>query len=138
MKLRVVVDANIAVAALIRPGGWTAQQLARTDVEWLAPAFLIDELAEHAAEYSSKAGCSAREWKQRLAVLLTRIQLVPAEALVSVRQDELVRAVARIDPDDAPYAAAFVASGADFVWTRDEALFTALPGIAVAVVPESA
>ena len=134
-RLRVVVDANIAVAALIRPGGWTAEQLARDDVHWLAPAFLLDELAEHATEYAAKAGCGVREWRRRLAALVARVELVPATALLAVKDDKLVLAVARIDPDDAPYAAALVASGADLLWTRDEALFVALPGIAVAVVP---
>lgn len=39
-----VIDANVAAAALIKPDGWTAEQLERDDVHWLAPSFLRDEL----------------------------------------------------------------------------------------------
>jgi predicted nucleic acid-binding protein len=133
--MRVVVDANVVAAALIRPGGWTAQELARTDVEWIAPAFLLDELEEHGAEYAAKAGCALAEWERRRHALVKRLRLVAAKDLAAADGSALVKRAARADPDDAVYVAALVAAGADLLWTRDAALLDALRGIAVTVVP---
>ncbi len=133
-ELRVVVDANIVVAALVRPGGWTARQLARDDVEWVTPSFLFVELADHAEEYSAKAGCDRKEWQRRSAELLKRLRIVTDVDILGA-QGDLIGRVERIDADDVPYAAALVVSGADLIWTRDRALLDALPGLAVSVVP---
>lgn len=123
-------------AALVRPGGWTADQLRRSDVEWVAPGFLFDELSEHAEEYAAKAGCSRREWTKRVDTLTRLVDIVPAAKLIRAAGDIIDR-VEAIDPDDVPYAAALVAGSADLLWTRDRALLAALPGIAVSVVPEA-
>lgn len=123
-------------AALVRPGGWTASQLTRGDVEWVAPGFLFDEPAEHAEEYAAKAGCARREWQTRVAALRKRFDIVSEAELIRAR-GEVVDRVEAVDPDDVPYAAALVASGADLLWTRDHALLAALPGVAVSVVPEA-
>lgn len=134
--LRVVADANVVAAALVRPAGWSAGQLTRSDVEWVAPSFLFDELSEHAEEYAAKAGCTRREWQTRVAELRKRFAIVPEHELVTAR-GEIVDRVEAVDPDDVAYAAALVASGADLLWTRDRALLAALPGVAVSVVPEA-
>lgn len=135
MTLRVVVDANIVTSALVRPGGFTASELQRNDVEWLAPAFILDEMRDHAAEFAVKAGCTRREWDKRVAALVRRIRLIPEDELVSAAGNPLVALVAGIDPDDAAYAAAMVVSGADFLWTRDRAVIKGLAGRAVLIVP---
>lgn len=133
--LRVVVDANVVAAALIRPGGWTARELARDDVAWFAPAVLLDELREHAGEYARKAGCADAEWRRRVEALAHGLTLVPLADLRRAARSRLVRRVARADADDAVYAAALVAAGADLLWTRDAAVLDALPGRAVSAVP---
>lgn len=135
--LRVVLDANIVAAALIRPDGWTAQELARSDVEWCAPAFLVDELDEHASDYATKAGCTTALWNRRVAKLLHRIRLVPAADIAAAANDPRVRRIEAVDPDDAPYIAALVAIGADLMWTRDSKLLDLMPGIAVSIVPRA-
>jgi len=134
--VRVVVDANIIAAALIRPDGWTAGQLARADIDWMAPELVALELDEHAAEYAAKAGCSAGEWRRRTEALLTRFRLVPTGVLLAADRSKEVRKAARTDPDDAIYVAAAVATGADLLWTRDRRLLAAFPGLAVSVVPQ--
>lgn len=133
--MRVVVDANVVVAALVRPEGWTASELQRDDVEWIAPSFLVDEIREHTEEYAAKAGCALAEWERRTAALIKRVRIVPARDLVRVRDHALVQRAAEVDPDDAVHAAAVVAAGADLLWTRDARLARALSGVAVAVVP---
>jgi len=137
-RLRVVVDANVIAAALIRPDGWTAQELEeRDDVEWFAPAFLADELREHASEYAEKAGCTTSQWNRRVAALLRRVRVVPSGDVVGAARDPLVRKAEAVDADDAVYVATLVAVEADLLWTRDKGLLDALPGIAVSVVPRA-
>lgn len=133
--MRVVLDANVVVAALIRPDGWTARELRRDDVAWLAPWSIMDEVGEHAEEYAEKAGCTRREWDRRLRTLLRRIEVVPAAALDPAMASPLVEQAEAIDPDDAAYLATVVATNADHLWTRDAALLDAFPGIARLVLP---
>lgn len=136
-RVRVVIDANVLVAALIRTDGWTAQELSRSDVEWLAPAFLADELKEHSTEYAEKAGCTRRQWARRVASVMRHVRIVPADEVMAAARDARVRMVESLDPDDAPYVATLVAAGAQFLWTRDKLLLDTLPGIAVSVVPRT-
>lgn len=131
----VVVDANIAAAALIRPGGWTARQLEREDVTWLAPSYLFDELAEHEQTYARKAGVDLGEWRDRVESFSRRVQAVEAEAILERADYDLVHRAEDVDPDDAVYIAALLAAGADLSWTRDEALLDAFETLAVRVVP---
>ena len=133
--LRVVVDANVVAAALIRPEGWTAQELARADVEWFAPSFLMDDLKERGSEYAGKAGCTPLQWARRVAGVARRVRVVSSRDMLLVARHALVRQAEAIDEDDAPCVAAVVAIEADFLWTRDAAMLKAFPGIAVTVVP---
>lgn len=127
----------MVVAALVRPDGWTARELARSDVEWVTPSFLFDELEEHSEEYAAKIGCPQKEWQRRVASLAKRFRIVPASDVVEAR-GALIRRVEHIDQDDVPYVAAAIATEADLFWTRDRALLAALPGFAVSVVPRAA
>lgn len=132
--MHVVVDASIVAAALVQPRGWTAQELGRTDVEWLAPQFLRDELRENAGKLAGFAGCSREAFLRRVKDL-TQIRFLSPEDLAAVEEHPLVRQVPRIDPDDVTYAKAFVASKADYLWTRDQGLLRAFPDFAVLIVP---
>lgn len=56
--MRVVVDASVVAAALIRPRGWTAGEMARNDVDLYIPNFPLEELEEHAREFAEIADVS--------------------------------------------------------------------------------
>lgn len=132
--MRVVVDANIVAAALVRPTGWTASELSRQDVEWYAPEPLFAELEEHTEEFAALAGCAPAAFRRRV-TRLTGLRVVKQESLVRAADHPLVRRAEMVDPDDAVYMAAVVAVGADHLWTRDRRLLAAFPGLAVRVVP---
>jgi predicted nucleic acid-binding protein len=133
--MKVVADANVLVAALIRPDGWTAARLIAGDLRIVVPQQIVDELAEHAHEHAARAGVTFATWKRRCRSILRDAEIVSKARLHRHNRHPMVLKVAAADPDDAPFAAAFVASGADFLWTRDQALLDALPGIAVLVPP---
>src|SRR3990170_4511584 len=133
--MRVVVDASVVAASLVDPGGWTARELARTDVQWFAPQFLREELEENATRLSGFAGCSREAFLRRVRSL-THVELVSPEDLAAADDHPLVAKAATVDPDDVTYLKAVVAVRADYLWTRDEGLLRAFPGLAVLVVPE--
>lgn len=133
--MRVVVDANVVAAALVHPTGWTAGQLARGDVDFVAPQFLEIELREHEAEFAKKAGCLIPEWRRRVNALLAKIRMVPGHRLKSHARHPLLRAIDALDPDDAPYVATFVETKADFLWTRDAALKDVMGERAGPIIP---
>lgn len=133
--MRVVVDANIAAAALIRPEGWTARQLEREDVDWLAPAYLFEELEGHARSYARKAELDLEAWKARVERFSRLVESVDPDAILEAVDHDLVERAQAVDPDDAPYLAALVAAEADLLWTRDEQLLEAFEGQAVRAIP---
>lgn len=133
--MRVVVDANVVAAALVRPDGRTAERLRASDLVRIVPETLIAELADNEVELAARADVSLRVWRKRVAGFLDGVEVVPMAKLRRLHRNVLVLVAAQADLKDAHYAAAFVASGADFLWTRDRALLDALPGVAVLVVP---
>jgi len=134
--MRVVVDASIVVAALIRPRGWTARELVRGDVEWYIPSFLFDELEEHVREFADLADCSPATLRKRIENLRS-LNVIEDRNLDPFLGSPLVSRAAAIDPDDAIYVAAALAVGADCLWTRDKEMLNAFPSLAVRIVPRS-
>jgi predicted nucleic acid-binding protein len=134
--MRVVVDASIVVAALIRPRGWTATELKRADVEWYVPGFLFDELREHLGEFAGLADCSPSTLRGRIEGLRS-LHVIEGRTLIPFLDNPLVRRAEAIDVDDASYLVAVLAVGADYLWTRDKEILAAFPSLAVRIVPRS-
>jgi len=132
--MRVVVDANVIAASLVRPNGWSARELQREDVEWFVPGYLFDELAEHEDELAERAGCTVAEFHMRVGRLKGLRRVAEAD-LLAEEDDPLVKQARAVDPDDAVYFAAVVATGADLLWTRDERILEEFPGIATLTLP---
>jgi len=132
--MRVVVDANIVAASLVRPNGWSARELRREDVEWFVPVYLFEEIAEHESDLAERAGCAPAEFRGRVK-RLHRLQVVAEADLLAADRHPLVHQARAVDPDDAVYLAAFVAVRADRLWTRDQRILERFPGIATLVLP---
>lgn len=131
----IVIDANIAASALVKPGGWTARQVNRQDITWFAPSLLRDELTAHAEVLARKTGISTEIWRERVHRFLDRIESIVEEDTARHHDHELVQRAAEADPDDAAYMAALVAVDAEFLWTRDRALLSELAPVAIRVPP---
>lgn len=120
--MRIVVDASVVVAALLRPSGWTAAELSRKDLELVAPTRLIEELDRRATDLLAFVETSPEGWRIRRERLLQEIRLIPPSRYVRFGRDELVRMTARQDAADAPYAACLLSENAEFLWTYDKPL----------------
>lgn len=133
--MRVVVDANILLAAILHPGGITSEQLRRDDVEFVSPAFVREELREAEGPLRQRAGIGRAEWRRREVAAMARVRLVPQDRVARHERRPLVEAVRAVDPKHAQYVAAFLAVRAHLLWTRDQAIIDAMPERAVRVLP---
>ena len=116
----VVGDCNIVMAALIRDA-YTRRLLTSQRIEAYSPAYVFEELAEHAQEISPKVRI-ARPRIQRLLSLLRRVIIEVPERTYRHRLGKAAEIVA--DADDAPYlaAASVLAENGDCaIWTSDKA-----------------
>lgn len=73
------------------------------------------------------------EFARRAKALLAGCTIVANTRLRKYAQNRLVLIAEGLDPADAYYVAAVVASKADMLWTRDAALLEAFPGLAFLV-----
>lgn len=124
--MRLVLDTNILVAALIKDS-ITRRILLLPDLEFLLPAFALDELARHRAKIARAARLKVDEIDLLLTLLLTSVVVVPFERIAPYlpTADALMGA---IDPDDVPFVALALAEEHDGIWSNDRA-FEKIPGI---------
>lgn len=101
--MRLVLDTNILIAALIKDS-ITRRILLLPGLEFLLPAFALDELARHRAKIVRAARLRGDELDLLLTLLLESVAVVPFERIAPYLQDahELIGA---IDPDDVPFVA---------------------------------
>ena len=114
--MRIVVDANVLISALIRDG--KSREIILSDVfELVCPEYLGDELYRHREYIAKKSGLTPDEVALLFNLLLRRIKTVPEISY----KDELKEAgsIIKSDPDDVPYVACFLALKCDGIWTND-------------------
>ncbi len=119
MNVKLVVDANILFAALIR-NSITRRLLLFLDNELYAPEYLVDEICEHIDEVEQKTGFSKREIKNILDTLIVeaKITLFPASQF-NAKLSEAENILS--DSDDAPYLALALHLSCP-VWSNDKKL----------------
>lgn len=117
--MRLVVDANILFAALIR-NSITRHMLLLLEHELYAPEYLIDEINEHINEVEMKTGLPKKEIRNLLDALVTnaKITLVPTTKFKSKLFDAETLSS---DPDDLPYLALALQLSCP-IWSSDKRL----------------
>ena len=114
--MRLVVDANILISALIRNG--KSREIIVSDIfELFCPEYLGEEIYRHREYIAEKSGLSADEIALLSTLLLRRVHTIPSS--VYERKLNEARSLIRIDPEDAPYVACFLAIKCDGIWTND-------------------
>ena len=112
-----MVDSNIIFAGLIRNSS-TRAILASTDIEFVVPEWVHSELREHIGELAEKAGVPEKEMERYVEQIFQIVHTMPMEEY----KDSLAEALeimSETDPDDAPFLAVAIATGADAIWTND-------------------
>lgn len=114
---RLVVDANIVIAAFLRDST-VRRLLSLSFLDLMAPEFLNEEVGRYLPELTRRARlgrASAKEVLNRIEELVTWI---PRDSTLT-EWNRAVAAMTEIDSNDIPYVAAALAIPCDGVWSDD-------------------
>ena len=118
---RLVVDANIIIAAFLRDST-VRRIMALSLIDLLAPEFLHEEIVPHLSLLRRRAGMSERAAEELLDLLEGHLTILPVDTLLP-HWDRALAAIGHTDPNDA-YVAAALATHSDGVWSDDPHLKT--------------
>lgn len=116
---RLVVDANIAMAGLLREG-LTRHLLLSSELALHAPEILWDELERNRDYLLRKSGATRAAYDLLVNLLKSKIRPIPLEVL-EPKMDEALRRLGHAHRLDAPYLAAALAINGT-LWTHDKKL----------------
>lgn len=114
--MRVVVDANIVISALIVDGA-TRALLIGLDHDYLTPVVVHDELDDHREMIAEKSGLSQASVEQLVSTLFKYVAVVPDQK-IQPYLDMAHEAIGDTDADDVPYLATALGYDAA-VWSDD-------------------
>jgi len=120
LEMRVVLDANIFFAALLKAGA-IRKFLFTTPWTFLFPQAIFSEYEEHKRELLEKSGLSEEEIDCMTFFLFSYVQRIPEEILLPY-VDQAEEIVKTIDPDDMPLIACALAHPTSVLWSDDKAL----------------
>lgn len=117
----IVIDTNIIISALITDSRKIRRNLARKDLQFVSPKFIIVELFKHAPRIQKATKLSKNEVLELLSSLINKIKFYE-EDLISVGSwTEAFRLCRETDEKDMPYIALSLELNAK-VWTNDNEL----------------
>ncbi|MEB3860938.1 MAG: putative toxin-antitoxin system toxin component, PIN family [Desulfurococcales archaeon] len=103
-KPAIVLDTNIIISSLIKPGGFTRRVilLLEDQADLYAPKALLEELTKKTEYLARKKRVSPAEQRHLLTLLLSSVRTIESDAIKPLIKAamEYVR-----DPDDAPFVA---------------------------------
>jgi len=117
-KMKLVVDTNIIISALIKRKGKTREMLLEENLDLYAPEYFLEEILNHKNIIKKKSKLSGTQLKGKILLLLENIDIVPKkeyEKQISKAKEFMED----IDPDDVYFLALALRLGAD-IWSNDE------------------
>jgi predicted nucleic acid-binding protein len=114
--MRLVVDANVVISALIADSK-TRELIVTLDPDLLTPAFVHDEVGNYEDLIVEKSGMEPQRVQQFVDLLFQYIEVVPP-AEFHPQIEEAEAAIGQTDPDDVLYVACALATDAD-IWSDD-------------------
>lgn len=115
----VIVDASVLVACLIKDGRAREVLLNHPEVQFVAPGFVLEELAASQAKLESKFRVQPSAFDAVMAEVRERVQVVAARAYAAHRSEAQRRAKKAQAWGDDEYVALAIALDAP-IWTYDD------------------
>ncbi len=115
--MRIVVDTNIIIAALIKDS-ITRKIIVESGWEFYYPEISIHEIREHKNLILEKSGLSENEYLELLKKLLSYINIVPQEMFFS-EMTQAENLIGAYDPDDVVFLATALAMHNSIIWSND-------------------
>lgn len=116
--MRLVVDANIIIAALLKNSTVRKIILAHY-FELITISFAKEEISSNITELSKKASMNPTLFHSFLSKLLEHI-IILEDAVVKSKKQEAEELMKKIDWSDAPYLALALSVQNDGIWSDDE------------------
>ena len=118
--MRLVVDTNVLVAALVARG--TMRNLFfGSRLQLHSPAKALEEIEEHLPEFERKTGLSKHDLLKAAEILLQQVEIVPFREYREFAEEALALAKTVGDEDDWPFFALALKLGTP-LWTNDAKL----------------
>lgn len=114
--MRIVIDANMIIAALVRDS--KAREIIMSDkFEFASPDFILDEIHKYEDEICEKSGMSKIEFELLMALIFQKISIITADYYEAHKED--AKEIMKEDVKDVPYVACYLALKCDGIWTND-------------------
>lgn len=117
----IVVDTNIIISALISDSRQIRRILARKDLQFVSPKFIIVELFKHAPKIQKATKLSKDEVLELLSSIINQIKFYDDDLISVGSWVEAFRLCRETDEKDTPYVALSLELKAK-VWTNDSEL----------------
>jgi len=122
----VISDSNIIYSALISPNGSVASIFKeRSNLQFIAPAQLLDEVQEHWDVVVKASSLSVRELVAELNFYKTRISFADSVNIPRTQRLKAYELVKDVDEDDADFIALYLYTKHK-LWTGDKKLINGL------------
>lgn len=116
--MRLIVDANILISAMIRTSV-TRKIIVNSIFELYTPEYTFSEIEKNLNYISNKNSLTLNDNKKVLEILSNYIYIFDAEFYIDYLSDA-GRIISKIDENDIPYIALALAINNDGIWTNDE------------------
>jgi predicted nucleic acid-binding protein len=130
--MKLVVDANIIMGALIKSGA-TRQLILSDRLRLISPDFIIDETLKYREYICRKSGLDDQEFDLLMSLLFTQLEIIPLDDYEA--KIPQASAIMKDDLKDIPYVACYLSCKCDGLWTNDVD-FKDKPGIKVVTTSE--
>ena len=116
--MRLVVDVNIIIAALIRDS-ITRKLLFLSRFNFIIPDMYLEEILKYKRYIKEKSDLKDESFDELLSLIMKYVVVVPYSKY-SKSMKEALGIMAKIDEKDAPFVALALASRADGIWSEDK------------------
>jgi len=121
-----ITDSNILFSALYSPENKIGEIFSsKSQIQFLAPDYVIDEINEHSNEILFELNISKREFQERFSSLLNSIKIIKTAEISNAHLQKAIEIVKDIDPKDAAFVALHFHLGHK-IWTGDKQLINGL------------
>lgn len=113
--MKIVIDANRLIAALIKEG-MTRKILLNAEFQFISPDYLLSEINKYREELLKKTNLAPEDFETLVEMLFEYIEIIPRDEYDSII--EKYKGQLR-DEGDLPYLATCAALEAEGIWTHD-------------------
>jgi predicted nucleic acid-binding protein len=118
--MQIVLDSNVLFSALIK-NSITRKIILDYSGKFLFPSYIFDEAQKYLRELLEKSGLNEEEFELLFNMLLTKMEVISNEELISYK-DEALDLIKDIDIDDVTFIACALANPGSIIWSDDKKL----------------